>query len=68
MKKIFYWIGIYDFCVTLHMILNGRTHYLEHMKDITRNLRQIKNIADGKEPEKEEIGFRPKKVVNRIGF
>lgn len=68
MKKIFYWIGIYDFCVFIHLALNGRTHVLEHAKDVARNIKQIKNICDGKEEEKLETGFRPKKVVNKIGF
>ena len=68
LKKIFYYIGVYDFCVFIHYVLNGRTHYLDRVKDITRNIRKIKDIADGKETEKEEIGVRPKKVVNKIGF
>jgi hypothetical protein len=41
---------------------------LDNAKITARQLRQLNNIIDGKELEKEEIGFRPKKVVNKIGF
>ena len=68
LKKFFYVFGIYAFCVEIHRTFRSMPKILDNAKTTARQIRQINDIIDGKETEKEEIGFRPKKVVNRIGF
>ena len=68
MKKFFYVFGVYAFCVEVHRTIYSMPKILDNAKITARQLRQLNNIIDGTEPEKEEIGFRPKKVVNKIGF
>lgn len=68
MKKFFYVFGIYAFCVEIHRTMRSMPKILDNAKTTARQLKQLNNIIDGTEPEKEEIGFRPKKVVNKIGF
>lgn len=68
MKKFFYVFGIYAFCVEVHRTICSMPKILDNAKMTVRQLKQLNNIIDGTELEKEKIGFRPKKVVNRIGF
>lgn len=66
--KFFYYVGVYAFCVSVHRILSEPKRIMNNAKEIARDCREIIDISNGKEPEEEEIGFRPKKVVNKIGF
>ena len=68
LKKFFYVFGVYAFCVEVHRTIRSMPKILDNAKITARQLRQLNNIIDGKELEKEDIGFRPKKVVNKIGF
>lgn len=63
--KFFYYYGIYMFCVGLNRSLRSIPKILDDAKLTARKIRQIKDVANGKE---EEMGFRPRKVVNKIGF
>lgn len=68
MKKFFYVFGVYAFCVEVHRTIHSMPKIMDNAKNTARQWKQLNNIIDGTEPEKEEIGFRPKKVVNKIGF
>ena len=54
------------FCVGLNRTFRSMPKILDDAKLTAKKVRQIKDVAAGK--EEEEIGFRPKKVVNKIGF
>lgn len=74
-KKFFYALGVYTFCVGIHEgELSG---IFDELKSIARNVCEIVDICrkteKGKEYEKhkeikQQTGFTPKKVVNKIGF
>ena len=65
--KFFYYIGIYAFCVTVHKTINSIPDCLNAARKAARQIKQIKDVCTDKDDEKSE-GFKPKKVVNRIGF
>ena len=67
MKKFFYYFGVYAFCVEVHETFRQMPKILDNAKITARNIRQIKDICNGKE-KVVETGFRPKKVTNKIGF
>lgn len=68
LKKFFYYYGIYLFCVNTHRALCSMPKILDETKRSVRKIRQSIDIIEGKEVKEEESGFRPKKVVNKIGF
>lgn len=69
MKKFFYYIGIYAVCTEIHNVLSNPKHIMANAKGVARDCRQIVDIVNGKEIKDESEGeFRPKKVMNKIGF
>ena len=73
--KFFYYLGVYVFCTSIHETFKSTPEILKITKHIAQDIRDIKDIYNGrmKMPRKvkeikEETGFRPKKVVNKIGF
>lgn len=71
MKKFFYYYGIYLFCVNVHRDFQSMPQILDETRRSAKKIKQTIDIIKGKEVKEvkeEESGFRPKKVVNRIGF